>query len=295
MNKARLLGLVLASLAVSVAAQAKPKTPPLPPEPPPPAESDWRTPDPENILVIDTNKGRIILELNDLAAPNHTARIRALARSGVYDGRAFFRVIDNFMDQTGDPLDTGAGTSSLPNLQPEFTFKRGPDTPFTSTDKPAGLEEGFIGSFPVISQTMDLGLLTVDHKVDAWGAYCAGVAGMARADDPASANSQFYLMRTNTEAADHATHMLERKYTAWGRVVAGQDVVDSIKTGEPVAAPADKMLTVRVLADMPQASRPKVRLIDTNGAWFKAELAHQVAALGLDFTVCSMTLPADVK
>ena len=60
-----------------------------------------------------------------------------------------------------------------------------------------GVEEGFVGSLPVVSQSMDLGLLTVDHRVDAWGTYCAGVLGMARSDDPASGNSQFFLMRTN--------------------------------------------------------------------------------------------------
>ena len=54
------------------------------------------------------------------------------------------------------------------------------------------MEEGFVGSLPVLSQSMDLGLLTVDHKVQAWGLYCPGVGGMARSDDPDSANSQFF-------------------------------------------------------------------------------------------------------
>ena len=122
------------------------------------------------------------------AAPAHVAQVRALARSGVYDGRSFFRVIDNFMDQTGDPIDSGAGASALPNLQPEFTFKRGTDTPFGLVFRTNGVEEGFVGSQPVVSQTMDLGLLTADHRVQAWGTYCPGVLGMARGDDIASAN-----------------------------------------------------------------------------------------------------------
>ncbi|HQR88897.1 MAG TPA: peptidylprolyl isomerase, partial [Caulobacter sp.] len=65
--------------------------------------SDWRTPDPQNVLVVETNKGRIIAELSPLAAPAHVARIRELVQANFYDGLTFFRVIDSFMAQTGDP------------------------------------------------------------------------------------------------------------------------------------------------------------------------------------------------
>ncbi|MFI4933088.1 MAG: peptidylprolyl isomerase [Caulobacterales bacterium] len=288
------LAAALAASLTAPAIAAKPKPAPAAAAPAGPADADWRTPDPQDVLVIDTSKGRIIVEMNAAAAPNHVARIRALVRAGVYDSRAFFRVIDNFMDQTGDPLDSGMGGSSMPNLAAEFTFKRGADTPFVTVAKNGGLEGGIVGSLPVISQTMDLGLLTADHKVQAWGVYCAGVAGMARAEDPDSANSQFYIMRTNANAADHATHALDKKYTAWGRVLAGQDVVDAIKTGEPVSDP-DKMLSVKVLADLPEASRPKVRVIDPASAWFKAEIERRRLKAGIDFTVCSVPLSAEVK
>ncbi len=280
---------------VSIAA-AKPKAPAASAAPAaPPTDADFRVPDPKDLLVIETSKGRVLVELNDLAAPQAAERVRALARQGVYDGRAFFRVIDNFMDQTGDPLDTGMGQSSLPNLQPEFTFKRGPDTPFASVFKSNGAEEGFVGSLPVVSQSMDLGLLTVDHRVDAWGTYCAGVLGIARSDDPASGNSQFFIMRTNTTSNDGGSHALDKTYTAFGRVLAGQDVVDAIKTGEPVTAP-DKMISVKVVADMPEASRPKVRVVDASSAWAKAAIQRAEAASNpVDFSVCDVKLPVEVS
>ncbi|MGH6958498.1 MAG: peptidylprolyl isomerase, partial [Caulobacteraceae bacterium] len=223
---------------------------------------------------------------------------RDLARSGFYDGRAFFRVIANFMDQTGDPLDSGLGASSLPNVPPEFTFKRGPSTPIAVMDKANGLEEGFLGSLPVVSQTMDLALLTVDHKVDAWGTYCPGVLGMARSDDPGSGNSQFFITRTNAAVPDGSNTALDKRYTAFGRVIAGQDVVDAIKTGEPVPAPQDKMLSVKVVADMPLAARPKVRIVDASSAWAKAEVAREqaeLAAQGDVFTICDVKLPVEVR
>jgi peptidylprolyl isomerase len=118
---------------------------------------------------------------------------------------------------------------------------------------------------------------------------------MARGDDLASANSQFFILRTNANSADHANHALDKQYTAFGKVIAGQDVVDAIKTGEPVAQPQDKMLSVKVLADMPEATRPKVRIVDAASPWAKAYIARQQAALAPDFTVCSVNLPVEVK
>lgn len=258
-----------------------------------PSASDMRTPDPRDLLVVETTKGRLLIELNDIAAPKTAERVRTLARQGFYNGRAFFRVIDNFMDQTGDPLDTGMGASSLPNLDPEFTFRRGPDTPFVRVDQANGLEEGFVGSLPVASQTTDLGLLTVDHKVDAWGLYCPGVVGIARSDDPASGNSQFFLVRTNANALDHGVHPLDKQYTAFGRVIAGQDVVDAIKTGEPVPPPQDKIVSVQVVADMPQATRPRIRVVDPASAWARAEVVRAQASEGGGFTVCDVRLPVE--
>ena len=73
-----------------------------------PAASDWRTIAPENLLVIDTTKGRVLVELEPRIAPNHITRIRTLADQGFYDGIVFHRVIAGFMAQTGDPTGTGS-------------------------------------------------------------------------------------------------------------------------------------------------------------------------------------------
>jgi peptidylprolyl isomerase len=258
------------------------------PAPPAPTEADWRTPDPQDVMVIDTTRGRIVVELDPLAAPQAVTRVRALTKQGFYDGRSFFRVIDDFMAQTGDPKDDGTGGSSMPNLPPEFTFRRSSDMAFVPVTKAAGLEAGFIGTLPVIGQSMDLGLLTADHKVAAYVTFCPGVGGLARADDLSSANSQFFLMR-------QPHNNLDQKYAAWGRVIAGEDVVRAIKTGEPPAAPADKMTKVRLLADIPAAERPQVRVIDTRGPWFKAMIDRLKAEKVVDFSLCDVDLPSQVK
>src|SRR4051812_34515272 len=76
--------------------------------------------DPENTLVLETTKGRVVIALRPDLAPLHVERIKTLARKGFYDGVPFHRVIAGFMAQTGDPTGTGTGGSDLPDLKAEF-------------------------------------------------------------------------------------------------------------------------------------------------------------------------------
>ena len=250
------------------------------------ATTDWRAVDPENTLVIDSTKGRIIVELTPEAAPEHVARLKLLTRDKFYDGLVFHRVIDHFMAQTGDPLGTGEGQSAHPDLKGEFTFRRGADTPLTPIAAPSGAQLAFLRSLPVQTQPDALMMMTADQKVAAWGLYCPGVLGMARGEDPDTANSQFFLMRQPYPS-------LEKRYTAFGRVVSGLDVVRAIKTGEPVVDP-DKMVRVRVLSDIPATERPVVRVLDTRGARFQAMVEAARRAKGADFSPCDLELPVQV-
>ena len=76
--------------------------------------------DPENTLILETTKGRVVIELRPDLAPGHVERIKTLARKGFYDNVPFHRVIEGFMAQTGDPTGTGSGGSDLPDLKAEF-------------------------------------------------------------------------------------------------------------------------------------------------------------------------------
>ncbi len=81
------------------------------------------TQDLENIWYLDLSNGkRVAIRLMPEWAPNHVERIKALTRSGFYDGVIFHRVIDGFMAQTGDPTGTGQGGSDLPDLAAEFNY-----------------------------------------------------------------------------------------------------------------------------------------------------------------------------
>jgi peptidylprolyl isomerase len=289
MRTALVAAAALAALATSATAQrARAPAPKAAAAPAAPGAADWRTPDPNDVLVIDTNKGRIIVEMVPEVAPGHVARIRELAHENFYDGLRFFRVIEGFMDQTGDPLNSGEGGSSKPDIKAEFTFRRGADMPFGMAADQSVAEIGFVKSLPVMTQSMMLAPMTRDQKVSGWALYCPGVGGMARGSEEDSANSQFFLMR-------NAYPSLEKRYTAWGRVIAGQQVVTAIKVGEPVEQPQDRMEKVRLLADIPEAQRPKIRVIDPKSPWFKREIERVRRAKGADFSACDVNIPVEVK
>ena len=245
--------------------------------------TDWRPLDLENTLVIETGKGRIVVEMSARAAPLHVERLKTLTRAGFYDGIIFHRVIADFMAQTGDPLGTGAGGSQLPDVPGEFTFRRDGATPFGEATTDRGVSSGYVGSLPVLTGSDDVMLFSAAASVETWGAYCPGVAGMARQAEPGSANSQFFLMRGSERN-------LDRGYTAFGYVVQGLDVVYKLAIGEPARAP-DKMISVRVASDLPAAEQPRLQVMDVRSAAFRAYVAKRKKEEGSGFDICSVQIP----
>jgi cyclophilin family peptidyl-prolyl cis-trans isomerase len=80
--------------------------------------------DPENTLVMETTKGKVVIQLRPDLAPGHVERLKILSREGFYDGIIFHRVIDGFMAQVGCPHGTGTGGSKLPDLKAEFNNEK---------------------------------------------------------------------------------------------------------------------------------------------------------------------------
>ncbi|WBU58234.1 peptidylprolyl isomerase [Paracoccus sediminicola] len=136
-------------------------------------------------------KGTITLDLYEDKAPNHVARLVELAQSGAYDGVVFHRVIDGFMAQTGDV---------------EFGKQDG-DTAMA----------GMGGS--------DMPDLEAEFSDVS---FQAGTVGMARSQDPNSANSQFFIDLAPAT-------FLDGEYTVVGQLVDGWEVLQSVKKGDPAA------------------------------------------------------------
>ena len=76
--------------------------------------------DPENTLIIETTKGKVVIAMRPDLAPGHVAHIKKLVGENFYDGINFHRVIAGFMAQTGCPHGTGTGGSKYPNIKAEF-------------------------------------------------------------------------------------------------------------------------------------------------------------------------------
>jgi len=256
------------------------------------ADDVWRDVDPENLILIDTAYGVIGVELYPEIAPNHTARVKALTRSGFYDDVPFHRVIEGFMNQTGDGTNgDGTGDSELPDLSPEFTFRR-------STDMNVALagtriigekvrDVGFYKGLPVTTQPIAQAFLTKDGKVAANGLHCKGVTSMARTNDPNTANSQFFLMRDKSDS-------LDAEYSIWGNTVMGFKHIESPKVGtigeDPGFVP-DRMNSVRVAADLPEEDRPRVQVMKTDIKLFELFLETQKKRSGRFPDICDIKVP----
>jgi peptidylprolyl isomerase len=292
----RLLTMVGSMAAAMACSSAWAQDADVPPPPPPPRATapvaEWRTVAAENLLVIDTTKGRILVELMPEVAPLHVERMRLLARNGFFDGLTWHRVIDGFMAQTGDPLGTGEGQSAYPDLKGEFTFRRDPAMPFVSAASPIGAEVGFLHSLPIQTQPNALFATTGDGKVHGWGLYCPGVVGQARDEGNDTGNSQFFIMR-------QAYPALDKRYTIWGMTVSGLDVVRALQIGDGdngmmAQAQPDRMTRVRLASDLPETERPVVQVLATDSPRFLALLQAVRTARGADFSVCDINLPVQV-
>ena len=159
-------------------------------------------------LYLKLQNGTVVCRLFKEIAPNHIQRITELVQAGLYNSVVFHRVIDGFMAQTGDVL--------YGNKEKNYTPNRC----------------GTGGSeYPNLKQEFS------DMPFD------RGVLGMARSQDPNSANSQFFIMLQEG-------HFLNGNYTVFGKVTRGMKFVDAIKKGDAndngTVENPDKIISARV-------------------------------------------------
>ncbi len=281
---------ILLAAALAMTALATTETPAFAQRAPDPVK--WRQLDPENTLYINSSQGPIIVEMFPEVAPRHVQRIKELTREHFYDGLIFHRVLENFMAQTGDPSGDSTGASAKPDLGQEFQFKRGGDMPFVAASQQGGTVQGFYKTLAVETYPDAQMALTSDGKVRAWALHCPGVASMARSgivngvDQVNSANSQFFLMRSPYPS-------LDKTYTAWGRIVWGQDAVMKFANGAPAPNP-DRMLGVRIVADMPETERVPLYVLRTDSPDFRKLVEDTRRERGADFSICDVQIPARI-
>ena len=131
-------------------------------------------------VLIETDRGKLTLELFPEVAPKTVARFLNLVQKGFYNGLTFYRVVPKFLIRGGDPAGDGTGGSGQ-TIPAEFNEKK--------------------------------------HRL--------GTVGMAHTKDPDSADSQFYICL-------EPQPFLDGKYTVFGQVVEGLDMLPKIQAGDVI-------------------------------------------------------------
>ena len=170
----------------------------------------------DKVAELHTSAGEIDIRFFPDVAPNHVKNFIDLAEKGFYNGTKFHRVIPGFMVQGGDPNTKTSNTSTW----------------------------GTGGSGSNVKAEFN----TISHK--------RGIVSMARANDPNSASSQFFIVVKDSP-------FLDRQYTVFGEVTKGMDVADKIVNAprnaqdRPDSPVTIESVKIRAAKDTEKGATPK--------------------------------------
>jgi peptidylprolyl isomerase len=220
---------------------------------------DWRRIPAEELLVIRLERGEIVVALSPSLAKNHVKQLKTLTREGFYDGLSFYRVIEGFVAQGGDPFGERKITKGKKSMKAEFE-SAGDDIAFAALKDVDGFApmSGFVASIPA----------GFDEKTGTyWHLHCAGAFAFGREDGRDTASTEFYIVL-------QPQRYLDRNLTVFGRVIDGMQYVQALRRVEPPQSEDDdigeKILSIRIAADMPEAARPRFDILDSARPAFAA-------------------------
>ena len=250
------------SLALLTGCQSAPAPAPVP-------DAPWREVAAENLVILNTKTGEVVIELNPHAAPEHVRQFRKAIRANLYNGEHFYRVIDGHVAQAGLEFEHQIAPRPTLPLEAERTVSADGFVPLGNADlfaHEAGHRDGF----------------AVGREGDQeWLMNCPGVLGMARNAPPDSGSTEFFIPIGQRR-------YLDRNYTIFGRVIAGMDHINRLKRVDPIseedmpaylaldtagpslAARADRLapneiISMGIVADMPEGLRPRWEVMATPG------------------------------
>lgn len=263
-------------------------------------DSDWRTPDPDNLLYMQLSTGVVVFELAPQFAPQHVANIRQLARQGFWDGTSVYRVQDNFVAQFGDAHADDAGrrkplAAADVALPAEFEVPSA-NVHFTALPDSDGWSDqaGFVDGFAAARD---------NRSGTTWMAHCYGMLGAGRNNAPdSSQGAELYVV------TGQAPRNLDRNMSSVGRVIHGIEHLSALPRGpEPMGFYEDRsqdtpILKVRLGSDVPADERLPLQLLRTESASFAAATearrnrrdAFYVRPAG-HIDLCNVPLPVRLK
>ena len=253
---------------------------------------EWRAIAAEDLLVIDLKSGkRIILQLAPRFAPVHVANIRALARSGHWQGASIYRVQDNYVAQWGNadsekPWPKGVDPTPPKEYSRSLKGLRVKPLGFADSYAPAA---GFVDGWP-IAYSPRRGWASLAH--------CYAMVGAGRGLEDSGSGGELYAI------IGHSPRHMDRNLAVVGRVVEGIEHLSALPRGTEALGfyknQADyvPIASVRMASDLPAAERPKFEVMDTNSRSFARYVRvrghrdddfYRVPALGTD--LCNVQVP----
>jgi peptidylprolyl isomerase len=253
--------LLAAAAAILIGAAPKPATPGEIASSAP--ASAWRTIDPDNLLVMDLQRGgRVVIQLAPEFAPVHVANIKALARADYWSGATIYRVHDNYVAQWGlneSEKPWPEGVNAKPPAEYTRPFAGLAVKPLGSPD-PYAPGAGFVDGWPVAYS-----------RNGNWAnlAHCYGSVGVGRGLSPdTGTGGELYAV------IGHGPRSLDRVIAVAGRVVEGIERLSSLPRGiEALGFYKDKaqyvpIASIRLASAMPAAERPAFEYMDTASPTF---------------------------
>ncbi len=227
----------------------------------------WRTPNPENLLYLDLDVGRAVIELAPTFAPQHVLNIRTLAREGFWNGSSIYRVQDNFVAQFGD-ADADDAAKARPfgkartKLPAEFhrpaeglPFERMPDVDGWAPE--VGFTDGFSAAKNPRSGQM-------------WLAHCYGTVGAGRNNaEDSSTGAELYAV------IGQSPRQLDNNLSVVGRVLLGMEHLAALKRGPaPMgfytnASERTPIRSARIASDLPAPERIALQVLRTDSQTFR--------------------------
>jgi len=233
-------------------------------------ESDWREPNPGDLLYMRVNGGEVIVELAPTFAPKTVANIKTLVREKYFDGLFVIRSHDNYVVQWGDPAEEASEMRSLGSadeiIDPEF-------------HRPIdGLEITVVDSRDAYADTVGFadGIPVGSDGAKVWPLHCYGMLGVGRGMSADSGNgSSLYIV------SGHAPRHLDKNLTVPGRVLTGVELLTALPRGTgPLGffeSPEEyvQILNVRLGDELADDERADIRVLRTDTAAFDAFVASR--------------------
>ncbi len=228
--------------------------------------SDWLKLDQDNLLYIELERGRVVVALSTSLAQRHVAQVKTLAREGFYDGLSFYRVIDGFVAQGGDPFEKREIKTAAKSMEAEFDEPL-PKSPvqFDAWADPDGYADrvGFIKSLPT-------GIDAANRNV--WHLHCPGAFAFGRGNARDTASTEFYITL-------QSQRYLDRNLTVFGRVVEGMEHLQALRRVLPPQSEEDDIgetiLSMRIGADLHEDKQAKLEILDSRSPTFAAYAASR--------------------